>query len=75
MVSSYQKKNLCGVALSAVVFGLTIACLGTSWYSWNTTFNSVTTSASGSSAVTYQQPNSSKMFYDLDGIRTEIKRR
>jgi hypothetical protein len=74
MVSSYQKKNLCGVALAAIVFGLTIACLGTQWYSWNTTFNSVTTSASGSSAVTYQQINSSKMYYDLDGIRTEIKR-
>ena len=73
MVSSYQKKNLCGVALAAVVFGLTIACLANSWFSYSTTFNSVTVSASGSSANTYAVLNSSKLFYDLDGIRSESK--
>ena len=72
MVSSYQKKNLCGVALAAIVFGLTIACLANSWYSNSTTFNSVTTSAT-SFSNTYAVLNSSKLFYDLDGIRSESK--
>jgi hypothetical protein len=73
MVSSYQKKNLCGVALAAVVFGLTIACLANPWYANSTTFNSVTVSTSGSSTSTYAVLNSSKLFYDLDGIRSETK--
>ena len=73
MVSSYQKKNLCGVALAAVVFGLTIACLANPWFSNSTTFNAVTVSPSGSSTSTYAVLNSSKLFYDLDGIRSETK--
>jgi hypothetical protein len=72
MVSSYQKKNLCGVALAAIVFGLTIACLANAWYSNSNTFNSVTTGAT-SSSNTYAVLNSSKLFYDLDGIRSESK--
>jgi len=72
MVSSYQKKNLCAVALALIAFGLTIACLGTNWYTWTVTFNSKTT-VSGSSSQTYSVLNYTKIFYDLDGTRTETK--
>jgi len=72
MASTYQKKSICSIFLGLVVFGLMVAALSTNWYFWFVTW-SERSSSTDVEVPTTTELNFTKVYYDLDGFRTNAK--
>jgi hypothetical protein len=79
MVSSFEKRNYCALALALVVAGLTIAASLVSWYAQNDVYHRSTTSAadfssnSPDSVISTTEFNYTKVVYDLSGYTITTK--
>ena len=72
MASTYQKRTVCAIILSLVLFGLMIAALSSYWYFWFVTWSSRDSTSTVSTPAS-NELNFTKVYYDLSGFRTDTK--
>jgi hypothetical protein len=78
MSAAFNSRNCCAVVFSASIVALMIAAAVAPWYKFEQNFDfkqQTTTTGSGSAAsltATSSQINSTKIYYDLNGIKTII---
>jgi hypothetical protein len=77
MSSAFTSRNCCAVVFSAAIVALMIAAAVAPWYQFQDNFDFKTpgTTTTGSSATltsTSTQVNSTKIYYDLNGVKTTV---
>jgi hypothetical protein len=78
MSAAFNSRNCCAVVFGAIILALMIAAAVAPWYKFEQTFDfkttTTTTGAGSASSLTAStnQINSTKIYYDLNGIKTVI---